>query len=682
MANYQDIADWHVFLSPSRSSEGSRRARLRPVRMSTPARKRLMRDFKRLQLDPPAGISGAPQDNNIMLWNAVIFGPDDTPWDGGTFKLTLQFTEDYPNKPPTVRFVSRMFHPNIYADGSICLDILQNQWSPIYDVAAILTSIQSLLCDPNPNSPANSEAARMFSENKREYNRRPKLSARRARLRPVRMSTPARKRLMRDFRRLQQDPPAGISGAPQDNNIMLWNAVIFGPDDTPWDGGTFKLTLQFTEDYPNKPPTVRFVSRMFHPNIYADGSICLDILQNQWSPIYDVAAILTSIQSLLCDPNPNSPANSEAARMFSENKRDYNRRVRKLSSIHQFWPLIESLRRHRGLRMEAHGSGFRRVFVLAFCVAGIWSAYIYQGVLQETLSTKRFGSDGKRFEHLSFLNLAQNVVCLIWSYIMIKLWSSRITGGAPWWTYWSAGITNTIGPAMGIEALKYISYPAQVLAKSSKMIPVMLMGTLVYGIKYTFPEYMCTFLVAGGVSTFALLKTSSKTISKLAHPNAPLGYGLCFLNLAFDGFTNATQDSISARYPKTSAWDIMLGMNLWGTIYNVIYMFGWPHGTGYHAIEFCRQHPEAAWDILLYCLCGAVGQNFIFLTISRFGSLANTTITTTRKFVSIVVSSVLSGNPLSSKQWGCVVMVFSGLSYQIYLKWRKLQKLQRKRKTT
>ncbi|KAI6686465.1 hypothetical protein NL676_032378 [Syzygium grande] len=109
---------------------------------------------------------------------------------------------------------------------------------------------------------------------------------------------------------------------------MLWNAVIFGPDDTPWDGGTFKLTLQFSEEYPNKPPTVRFVSRMFHPNIYADGSICLDILQNQWSPIYDVAAILTSIQSLLCDPNPNSPANSEAARLFSENKREYNRRVR------------------------------------------------------------------------------------------------------------------------------------------------------------------------------------------------------------------------------------------------------------------------------------------------------------------------------------------------------------------
>lgn len=124
----------------------------------------------------------------------------------------------------------------------------------------------------------------------------------------------------------------------------------------------------------------------------------------------------------------------------------------------------------------------------------------------------------------------------------------------------------------------------------------------------------------------------------------------------------------------------MLGMNLWGTIYNVIYMFGWPHGSGYEAVRFCQEHPEAASDILVYCLCGAVGQNFIFLTISRFGSLANTTITTTRKFVSIVVSSLISGNPLSPKHWASVVMVFSGLSLQIFLKWRKIQRTKKGRK--
>ncbi|KAL8569276.1 Ubiquitin-conjugating enzyme E2 A [Nucella lapillus] len=141
------------------------------------------------------------------------------------------------------------------------------------------------------------------------------------------MTTPARRRLMRDFKRLQEDPPAGVSGAPSDNNIMLWNAVIFGPHDTPFEDGTFKLTIEFTEEYPNKPPSVRFISKMFHPNVYADGSICLDILQNRWSPTYDVSAILTSIQSLLHDPNPNSPANNEAAQLYRDNRREYEKKV-------------------------------------------------------------------------------------------------------------------------------------------------------------------------------------------------------------------------------------------------------------------------------------------------------------------------------------------------------------------
>lgn len=74
--------------------------------------------------------------------------------------------------------------------------------------------------------------------------------------------------------------------------------------------------------------------------VYADGQICLDILQNQWSPIYDVSAILTSIQSLLCDPNPNSPANSEAAKLFSEDKREYNRRVKEV--VEESWMTTET----------------------------------------------------------------------------------------------------------------------------------------------------------------------------------------------------------------------------------------------------------------------------------------------------------------------------------------------------
>ncbi|GJN90688.1 hypothetical protein Rhopal_003702-T1 [Rhodotorula paludigena] len=149
------------------------------------------------------------------------------------------------------------------------------------------------------------------------------------------MSTASRRRLVRDFKKLSTDPPGGISGAPCPDNIMVWNAVIFGPAETPFEDGTFRLVLTFDESYPNKPPVVKFLSKMFHPNVYANGELCLDILQNRWSPTYDVAAILTSIQSLLHDPNPNSPANAEAAQLYRDNNKEYVKRVRE--TVERSW---------------------------------------------------------------------------------------------------------------------------------------------------------------------------------------------------------------------------------------------------------------------------------------------------------------------------------------------------------
>jgi ubiquitin-conjugating enzyme E2 A len=71
---------------------------------------------------------------------------------------------------------------------------------------------------------------------------------------------------------------------------------------------------------------------MFHPNVYSDGTLCLDIIQDNWSPIYTVASILTSIQSLLTDPNPNSPANPEAAKLIRENPKEYRKRIRRVAT--------------------------------------------------------------------------------------------------------------------------------------------------------------------------------------------------------------------------------------------------------------------------------------------------------------------------------------------------------------
>lgn len=124
--------------------------------------------------------------------------------------------------------------------------------------------------------------------------------------------------------------------------------------DTPFEDGTFKLLLTFDESYPNKPPSVKFLSRMFHPNVYANGELCLDILQNRWSPTYDVAAILTSIQSLLHDPNPNSPANAEAAQLYRENMKEYVRRVK--ATVEESWLDPEEIQAANGTGISASGS--------------------------------------------------------------------------------------------------------------------------------------------------------------------------------------------------------------------------------------------------------------------------------------------------------------------------------------
>ncbi len=142
------------------------------------------------------------------------------------------------------------------------------------------------------------------------------------------MTSSARRRLINDFKRFEKEDSNGIFASPLSKSILVWEAVIFGPEDTQWEGGSFKLLLEFTEEYPTKPPVIKFLTNMFHPNIYADGRICLDILTNQWSPIYDVHTVLTSIQSLLSDPNPESPANAEAARLYSENVQEYYKRVK------------------------------------------------------------------------------------------------------------------------------------------------------------------------------------------------------------------------------------------------------------------------------------------------------------------------------------------------------------------
>ena len=141
------------------------------------------------------------------------------------------------------------------------------------------------------------------------------------------MTSMAKKRLLTEYKHFIEQNEIYLYVNPKQNNILQWEALIIGPPETIWDGATLKLILNFSEEYPNKPPEVQFLAEVYHPNVYSNGKICLDILTNTWTPIYDVHAVLLSIQSLLTDPNPNSPANNEASKLFIEDREKYNQKV-------------------------------------------------------------------------------------------------------------------------------------------------------------------------------------------------------------------------------------------------------------------------------------------------------------------------------------------------------------------
>ncbi|XP_030522433.1 ubiquitin-conjugating enzyme E2 20 [Rhodamnia argentea] len=137
------------------------------------------------------------------------------------------------------------------------------------------------------------------------------------------------KRLQSELMALMMSGDPGISAFPEEDNIFCWKGTIIGSKGTVFEGTEYKLSLSFPNDYPFKPPKVKFETACFHPNVDVYGNICLDILQDKWSSAYDVRTILLSIQSLLGEPNTSSPLNTQAAQLWS-NQEEYRKMVEKL----------------------------------------------------------------------------------------------------------------------------------------------------------------------------------------------------------------------------------------------------------------------------------------------------------------------------------------------------------------
>lgn len=147
------------------------------------------------------------------------------------------------------------------------------------------------------------------------------------------------KRLHLEYKQYLNDPNSNYTVKPDINNLLIWDILLFGPPDTIFEGGIFKCQLIFPKEYPNKPPQFIFIDKLYHPNIYNDGKVCMSILHEgidqygyehiseRWNPSHSVNSILMSLLSILTEPNFDSPANVDASKLWREDYMAYKKRL-------------------------------------------------------------------------------------------------------------------------------------------------------------------------------------------------------------------------------------------------------------------------------------------------------------------------------------------------------------------
>lgn len=294
---------------------------------------------------------------------------------------------------------------------------------------------------------------------------------------------------------------------------------------------------------------------------------------------------------------------------------------------------------------------------LIVCAVGIFVCFFYYAILQEKITRGDFGEGSNKEKFTCTLSLV--LVQCIFNYLYAKVISSFIIKHEEDNTrtlyYSCSALTYLLAMVCSNMALQWINYPTQVVGKSAKPIPVMLLGVLLGKKSYSLQKYMFILLIVVGVALFMYKDgVSSKETDSV------LGFGeiLLLLSLTMDGLTAAIQERMRGEY-QTKSGHMMLNMNLWSIMFLCVAILC--TGEIFKFINFVQRHPSIIWQLVTFSIASALGQFFIFLTVSDFGPLPCSIMTTTRKFFTVLGSVILFGNTLLPRQWLATVFVFSGL---------------------
>lgn len=279
--------------------------------------------------------------------------------------------------------------------------------------------------------------------------------------------------------------------------------------------------------------------------------------------------------------------------------------------------------------------------------------------------TRAYG--GERFKDSQFLVFVNRILALLVAGIYVCS-TSQPRHVAPVYKYSYSSISNVLSSWCQYEALKFVSFPTQVLAKSSKVIPVMLMGKIVSNKTYPWHEYFTATLLSAGVSVFLL----SKNEPGHTHTTQTTVAGIIILAgyMGFDSFTSNWQSELFSSY-KMSSFQMMVGVNFFSSLFTLGSMVF--RGTLLSNLAFLLNHSEFLFHAVVLSICSAVGQLFIFYTIKQFGPLVFTLIMTTRQALSIFISCVVYGHSMDLQAVVGVLLVFTSLFLRMYFNQRARQ---------
>mmetsp|Transcript_22689 Transcript_22689/g.32013 ORF Transcript_22689/g.32013 Transcript_22689/m.32013 type:complete len:427 (+) Transcript_22689:203-1483(+) len=321
-----------------------------------------------------------------------------------------------------------------------------------------------------------------------------------------------------------------------------------------------------------------------------------------------------------------------------------------------------------------------QVLKFVFCFVGLQLSYLTWGYMQELIMTTEFKPTKHApkglFPSASFCVFSNRFLAIIVAMIAVRIRHGAIcyNNTAPYYAFTPCAFSNTMSSWSQYASLRFVSFPVQTVFKSSKIIPVMIMGMALKGTKYPSSQYCEALLITIGVAIFSLFSNESEK----DNTTDMKGLLLMISYITFDCFTSQYQDKLYNIYGRTNIdpYQMMLGVNTSAIIITTIGLLlsnDFPK-----VIEFFTVNPNVFVYNIVTAITSASGQLCIYYTIKEFGPIVFTIIMTVRQMISICLSSIIFGHRISLKAFTGAVMVFGVLFYQINRKYKARQQQQKK----